>query len=155
MLKHYLILSCCCLFALGNADEKPIQPQIEAHAIEEDHLNIGDQLFSQGHIAEAYSEYNKVLCNQKRAKKDKAKAMIRKCFLDYATNNTDEALNNYKSFFGEKKIRRFMRKAKKYSKLLDGAGDKQVIKELIFEMSSNYLDELLTAILEDENANRA
>lgn len=116
-------------------------------------IKHADRFWSEGEEEKAIDLYNQIIAKDSDERKDKkqwAKAVLRRSFLYASLDDLDKSMEGLSKLLDDEKSKKFFKKARKYSKLLANAGDKDVVKQLVFLSTTNYLDKLLTALDEEE-----
>lgn len=120
-------------------------------------IKHADRFWSDGEEEKAIDLYNQIIAKDSEDPKNKkqwAKAILRRSFLYASLDDLDKSMEGLSKLLDSEKSKKFFKKAKKYSKLLATAGDKDVVKQLVFISTTNYLDKLLIA-LDDEETTQA
>lgn len=137
------------------ADDQPPTQMVfndtETTDTPEQTIEKADKFWASGDELRAIELYNSIIDDEEiKDKKSKAKAMLRKCFLHASLEDIEKSIEGTTKLLDEEKSKKFFKKAKKYTKLIANAGDKEIVKKLIIQSSSMYLDKLLTTLLDDE-----
>lgn len=116
-------------------------------------IKHADRFWSEGEEEKAIDLYNQIIAKDSGSQKNKkqwAKALLRRSFLYACLDDLDKSMEGLSKLLDDEKSQKFFKKARKYSKLLANAGDKDIVKQLVFISTTNYLDKLLTALYDEE-----